>query len=464
MSIPMKEGSVRPPPPQPAGRPVSSQLAVRADTTRISSTEQEMDDRTGLARSERVLAGQNWVLRLLAGGQPLEVVLDALCRAHEAVIPSAACSVLLLDAAGERLRHAAAPSLPPDYAAAIDGLRIGPAVGSCGTAAYFGRPVIVEDVDVDPLWADWRELAQRHGLRACWSVPILDREAGQVLGTFAVYYQESRAPAADDLALVERSGDLAGVAIIHARAQAALVAAKEAAERANQAKSAFLAMTSHELRTPLQAVLGYTEFLLADPRASLTAEQREDLGYIEQGGRRMLIIINQMLDLSRIEAGRLELVFKPIDLANVLEEVRQDVAPQASRKGLDLHITVPDAMPPVWGDAERLRQILLNLVGNAVKFTEEGSVEISAGTTTDQVAVIVRDTGCGIAPEALPHIFEAFHQVDNHLARRHGGVGLGLAIAQRLAGLMGGHITVESNVGVGSTFTLQLPAASPARM
>jgi signal transduction histidine kinase len=316
---------------------------------------------------------------------------------------------------------------------------------------------VVVDIAVDPLWADWRELALRHGLRACWSVPIIDRAADRVLGTFAVYYREPRPPAADELALVEQSGDLAGVAIVHARDHTALVAA-------NRAKGGLLAMLSHELRTPLQAVLGYAEFLLDDPRASLSPEQRDDLSFIQQGGRRMLTLINQMLDLSRLDAGGLQLDRKPVELPQILEQVRQDVAPQASAKGLALQIALPEGLPPVWGDAERLRQILLNLVGNAVKFTERGSVTVSAAAIADEtVAVTVCDTGIGIAPDVLPHIFEPFRQADHRLSRRHGGAGLGLAIAQRLAALMDGRITVESTLGEGSIFTLSIPVAPPIR-
>ena len=239
-----------------------------------------------------------------------------------------------------------------------------------------------------------------------------------------------------------------------------LRAALDAAEASNRAKSQFLAMMSHELRTPLQAVLGYAEFLLADPAAALTADQRADLGYIQQGGLRMLTLINQLLDLSRIEAGRLELHPQAVDLGIVVEHVRQDVAPQALQKGLTLRLDLPEAMPLVRGDQERLRQVLLNLVGNAVKFTEAGAVTLSLTRTGDEMALAVRDTGCGIAPEALPHIFEAFRQGDDRLARRHGGAGLGLAIALKLAELMDGRITVESTLGAGSTFTLWVPIAS----
>ncbi|MDQ2652515.1 MAG: GAF domain-containing sensor histidine kinase [Chloroflexota bacterium] len=411
-------------------------------------------------RSARLLAGQNRVLRLLAEGKPLTDILAALCHALEEVMPGSACSILLLDAPNGQLRHVAAPSLPESFATAIDGVRIGPLVGSCGTAAYLQQPVIACDIATDPRWADWQQLATAHSFRACWSVPVFNREAGEVLGTFAVYYQEPRAPAEDDLDLVERVSDLAGVAILHDRERAALLQAKEAAEAANQAKSGFLAMANHELRTPLQAILGYAEFLLDDTRAILNEEQREDLGYIQQGGRRMLNIINDLLDLARIEANGLTLRRDSIDLVQVVEQVRQDVQPQAAQRGLDLQVRLPERLPPLHGDGERLRQILLNLAGNAVKFTDAGLVEIAVAVDGDWIVVRVRDTGYGIAPEALARIFDAYHQAEEGRQRRH-GAGLGLAIAQRLATLMDGQITVESTPGVGSIFTLQVPVTLP---
>ena len=412
-------------------------------------------------RSARLLAGQNRVLRLLAQGKPLVVVLAALCHALEEVLPGSACSILLLDAPNGQLRHSAAPSLPESFAAAVDGVKIGPMVGSCGTAAFLQQPVIACDIATDPRWADWQQLATAHSLRACWSVPVFNRESGEVLGTFAVYYREPRAPAADDLDLVVQVGDLAGVAILHDRERGALLQAKEAAEAANQAKSGFLAMANHELRTPLQAILGYAEFLLDDTHAILNDEQREDLGYIQQGGRRMLNIINDLLDLARMEADGLMLRRDPVDLTQVVEQVRQDVQPQAAQRGIDLQVRMPERLPLLHGDGERLRQILLNLAGNAVKFTDAGSVEITVAVDGDRIAVRVRDTGYGIAPEALARIFDAYHQAEHGRTRRH-GAGLGLAIAQRLAKLMDGQITVESTPGVGSLFTLWVPLAPPS--
>ncbi len=239
--------------------------------------------------------------------------------------------------------------------------------------------------------------------------------------------------------------------------------ALEAAEAGVRAKGLFLAMMSHELRTPLQAVLGYADFLLSARQGRLSPEQREDIGYIHQGASRMVHLIEQMLDLSRMEAGRLDLRCEAIDLRRIMELVRQDVAPQAEEKGLALTLAAPVRAPRAVGDAERVRQIVLNLVGNAVKFTQAGEITIRARARRGWVEVAVADTGIGIAPQELAHIFEEFRQVDSTLSRRHGGAGLGLAISQRLAEQMGGTITVESTPGQGSIFTLRLPMAQAAR-
>ncbi|MFN8660295.1 MAG: PAS domain-containing sensor histidine kinase [Thermomicrobiales bacterium] len=241
-------------------------------------------------------------------------------------------------------------------------------------------------------------------------------------------------------------------------AEQELRAALDDAQAANRAKGAFLNMMSHELRTPLQATLGYSEFLLSAPEGALTAEQRQDIGYIHQASQRMIAMVNQLLDLSRSDAGHLNLAVEPVDLAEVLEHVRQDVAPQVAQKAIGLEIEVPASLPYVLGDAERVRQILLNLVSNAVKFTHAGHVRVTATrTTTGVVEIVVSDTGEGISAAALPHIFDEFSQGDSRLSRRFGGTGLGLAISRKLVEQMGGRIDVSSEPGVGSTFRVYLP-------
>jgi signal transduction histidine kinase len=233
--------------------------------------------------------------------------------------------------------------------------------------------------------------------------------------------------------------------------------ALEAAQAANRARSHFLAMMSHELRTPMQAVLGYADLLLIEPEGSLTTRQLEDIHYIRQGAGRMISLVGQMLDLSRLEAGRLELAIESVDLGKIIEQVRQDVAPQAAAKGVALSSDLPPLLPPLRGDPLRLHQILLNLAGNAVKFTEQGTVTIAAVDTGPTVDVAVSDTGIGIASDILPHVFEEFRQADSGMTRRHTGAGLGLAIAKRLAEQHGGLISAVSVPNEGSTFTLHLP-------
>jgi PAS domain S-box-containing protein len=246
------------------------------------------------------------------------------------------------------------------------------------------------------------------------------------------------------------------------QAEAELREALHAAQAANRARNQFLAMMSHELRTPMQAVLGYADLLLAGANGALSPEQSDDIRTIRRGAERLITLVGQMLDLSRLEAGQLDLVLEQVDLGRIIEQVREDVAPQAAAKGLALDIALPSSLPVVTGDPQRVRQILLNLVGNAVKFTERGGVRIVAGETAEGVSVAVSDTGVGIPPEALPHIFQEFRQAESGMTRRYDGAGLGLAIARGLAAQHGGTITVQSEPHVGSTFTLHLPIAAPA--
>ena len=242
-----------------------------------------------------------------------------------------------------------------------------------------------------------------------------------------------------------------------------LVAARDEAERAGQAKTAFLATMSHEIRTPLNAVLGLTDLLLA---TDLTEEQRGHLETVAGSGDSLLSLINDILDFSKIEAGELDLEAAPFDLVGVVYDVAQLLAPTASGAGLDLLVDVAGDGPwQVVGDGSRFRQVVTNLVGNAVKFTSEGHVVLRlTGTAAEgrlQCRLSVVDTGIGISPDQRHRLFRSFSQVDASVTRSYGGTGLGLAISQRIARAMGGDIQVHSELGVGSTFTvaLDLPLA-----
>jgi signal transduction histidine kinase len=230
----------------------------------------------------------------------------------------------------------------------------------------------------------------------------------------------------------------------------------EVAVDASQAKSRFLASMSHELRTPLNAILGYAE-LMEDDVADGILPEADDLGRIQKAGRHLLMLVNQVLDLSRVEAGHVDLVLEPIDLAELAAEVVDHVRPQARAKHTELRLDLDDSVGEVRLDALRIRQVLTNLVANAVKFTDAGTVTVSLVEGIDDVQLLVRDTGLGIAAAQLGKIFEPFQQADETVQRTHGGTGLGLAISRRLVTEMGGELSVCSEEGVGSTFTISFP-------
>jgi two-component system, sensor histidine kinase len=225
-------------------------------------------------------------------------------------------------------------------------------------------------------------------------------------------------------------------------------------------KSEFLATMSHELRTPLNAILGFSGLLLQERTGALNAEQRRQLGFVEVSGRHLLEMIDDVLDLSRIEAGRTELDPTAFDFAELIAQLDTDLRPIAQGKGLKFVCQAQPAELPVHCDRTKCFRVLRSLADNAVKFTERGEVHISAGFDGADLLVRISDTGIGIAAEELPVLFEAFRQVDGSLRRVHGGIGLGLCLSGKLLEMMGGRIDVQSTPGVGSSFSFRLPRRS----
>ena len=228
-------------------------------------------------------------------------------------------------------------------------------------------------------------------------------------------------------------------------------------ERANRLKSEFLASVSHELRTPMNAIIGYTKLMLDGLDGDLTEQQNADLERVVQAADNLLGLINGLLDLAKIEAGKMELSIEEVDVPLVIDDVIELVRPSADAKSLSLRAEIASALPAAWADRSRIRQVLVNLMANAVKFTEHGGVTIRASMVDGWITVAVADTGVGIPPEAQTYIFDEFRQVDASTTRRYGGTGLGLAISKRLIALHGGRIWVDSSVGIGSTFLFTLP-------
>ena len=266
--------------------------------------------------------------------------------------------------------------------------------------------------------------------------------------------------------VAERTQQLQAEIAERESAQKALVEAKESAEASNQAKSSFLANMSHELRTPLNAIIGYSEMLEEDALAAGNKMAVMDLRKIKGAGRHLLTLINDVLDISKIEAGRMEVHKEIFQVSDLLDDTASTVEPMARKNGNQLLVSCEDPAARIETDPVKFRQSLLNLLSNACKFTQNGTVrlDVKLSEVKDQKWLdwTVSDTGIGIAPDQMEKLFKSFSQVDSSSTRKHGGTGLGLAISQRLCELMGGTIFVESKPGQGSKFTMRLPAAEKA--
>jgi PAS domain S-box-containing protein len=421
-------------------------------------------DVTERKRAELLLAGEKRLLEMIARGDSRTLILDALCRFVEELASGALSSVLLLDPKANRLRHGAAPSLPAPYTEAIDGIVIGSCVGSCGTAAYRGEPVIVTDIAIDPLWADFCDLALAHGLRACWSTPIIS-SAGRVLGTFAIYYREPRSPTSQEQNLIEQITHLASIAVEREQAEEALRQAQANLAHVSRVTTMgeLTASIAHEVGQPLTGVVNNANACLGllPESAPNLEEVREALTEIIDDAERASAIIARVRQLAKkapFERTRL-------DVRELITDVLALARYESATRQITIHAEAAEDLPLVLGDRVQLQQVLLNLIVNgmdAMNTVEQskrvlilrGHRETRNGISA--VLLSVKDAGTGFKPEEMTRLFEAFYTTKPE------GMGMGLAISRSIIETHGGRLWAEPNQGPGATFLFSLPDAGNA--
>jgi PAS domain S-box-containing protein len=323
-----------------------------------------------------------------------------------------------------------------------------------GVVARDRRRIVLENVQAsrDPMVEAIREA----GVRAYVCHPLVARDV--LVGTLSFGTRRRSRFLPDELDLLQAVANQVALAMERARAHHSEQRARASAEEASRAKDQFMAVVSHELRTPLTAVVGYTDLLEADVEGTLSPAHRRFVGRIRQSAWSLAAVIDEILTFARTRAGHEKVSWERTDVVRVAVEAVDTVQPEADRKGLCLTAQLPDPPLILHTDPARLRRILLNLLGNAVKFTESGEVALDMGLEQDTLRIAVRDTGLGIPPDFLNRIFDPFIQVDASETRTQSGTGLGLTITRELARLLGGTVAVDSTLGSGSTFTVELPA------
>lgn len=349
-----------------------------------------------------------------------------------------------------------------------------------GTALRTGRYSISRNIHMERSNFAWREAAVKKGSTSSIAVPVCSND--KTIGVLIVYAAQPDSFNASEVAfLIELTKDLMfGLTGLrtkaeHARAEeeirelnntleqrviertAQLAEAMEKARSADRLKSAFLATMSHELRTPLNSIIGFTGILIQRMGGPLTDEQDKQLKMVYNSAKHLLDLINDVLDISKIEAEQLNVVSETFSLSDSLEKVIKSAKPLADKKGIELSLSSAPEVGSINSDCRRVEQILLNLISNAIKFTEQGFVRMNCRVENGKVIIAVEDSGIGIKPEDMEILFNAFQQIETGITRKYDGTGLGLSISKKLAHLLGGEITVESEWGVGSTFSLILP-------
>jgi signal transduction histidine kinase len=430
----------------------ANQAVIAIENVRLLN---ELRARTDeLARSVGELQALGEVGQAVNSTLDLETVLTTIVGRAVQLSRTDAGAIYVFDEDKQEFKLRATYGMSEDMIVAITDRRVGIADAHIGPATTERRPIQVADVRDEPA-TPVNEINLREGYRAILIVPLL--RPGNIVGALVVRRKAPGEFPQSTIDLLQTFGDQSVVAIQNARLFSEIEEKGKQLAVASQHKSQFLANMSHELRTPLNAILGYTELILDSIYGEVPEKAQGVLKRVESNGRHLLGLINDVLDLSKIEAGQLALTLTDYSMKDVLYSVFSAVEPLASEKKLNFKVEAPPELPKGHGDERRLTQVILNLVGNAIKFTDHGDVVIKASSTNGSFTVAVRDTGPGISEADQGKIFEEFQQADNSATKKKGGTGLGLSISRRIVEMHGGKLWVESEIGKGSVFSFSLP-------